>query len=618
MGSNDAGTGVTAAFPSTRERCIHDLFVERARRRPGEIAVRDGTRSWTYGEIDRWTNRLARVLQREGVTADDAVAICTGRSVEMVVSAIAVHKAGGGYAPLDPALPAERFSFMLSDCGSRLLLTQRAVWDAVPAKVARPIFVDDAAALAGVSDEPVASPVGPEHLAYLIYTSGSTGRPKGIEMTHRALVNMLDYQVAAFAARPDARTAQYSAFFFDVSFQDIFSTLAAGGTLVLVSEEMRRDFHRLARLLADEKVERIFVPVVALRELAAAVHDGGAFPRHLREVIVSGEQLRMTDAIRDLFDRLGPDSVLVNQYGPAETHVVTALPMRPPAHRWSALPCIGREIRWSHVYLLDDAMQPVPNGQPGEVYVGGATVARGYRARPDLTAERFLPEPGAREPGARMYRTGDLAVLGADGELQFRGRADFQVKIQGYRIEPEEVEAALAAAPGVKHAAVVARDAGAAGLQLVAFFVPDDAAEATPDRVRAFVEGRLPKYMVPSQLVVVDAIPLTPSGKLDRRALIDRAAERPRDVRPDLDQPFVAPSSPVEQTLAAVWEEILGLDRVGADDDFFDLGGHSLLAGRILALVKDRLHVSVSIQALFEASTVRRLAAVVGAAGGGK
>jgi amino acid adenylation domain-containing protein len=614
MGSNDAGTGSAPAISGTRERRVQDLFVERARRRPEDIAVRDGGKSWTYREIDRWTNRLARLLQREGVKPDDAVAICTGRAVEMVVSAIAVHKAGGGYAPLDPALPAERFAFMLRDSGSRLLLTQRAVWDAVPAKTAQPVFVDDADALASISDDPVVSPAHPEHLAYLIYTSGSTGRPKGIEMTHRALVNMLDYQVAAFAARLDARTAQYSAFFFDVSFQDIFSTLAAGGTLILVPEETRRDFHKLARLLADEKVERIFVPVVALRELAAAIHDGAPFPRGLREVIVSGEQLRMTDAIRDLFDRLGPDSVLVNQYGPAETHVVTALAMRPPAHRWSNLPCIGREIRWSHVYLFDEQMRPVPNGQPGEVYVGGETVARGYRARPDLTAERFLPEPGAGNPGARMYRTGDLAVLGPDGELQFRGRADFQVKIQGYRIEPEEVEAAIGAAPGVRHAAVVARDAGAAGLQLVAFFVPADPAEATPDRVRAFVEARLPKYMVPSQLVIVDTIPLTPSGKLDRRALVERAAERPRDVRPDLDTPYVAPEGPTEKTLAGIWEEILGLDKVGVDDDFFDLGGHSLLAGRIVALVKDRLYATVSIQALFEASTVRKLAAVVGTA----
>jgi amino acid adenylation domain-containing protein len=592
-------------------RCLHDLITDQARRSAERVAVRDAGVSYTYAELDRRSNRLARLLQREGVKPEDTVALCTDRSIDMVVSVLAVLKAGGAYVPLDGALPKERISFMIDNSRSTLLLTQRPIWDELPSHDARPLFVDDPALTEGLSDEPLGPSATPDNLAYIIYTSGSTGQPKGIEMPHRDIVNLMDYQCSAFTARPDARTAQYSAFFFDASVQDIFAPLVAGGTLVLVPEALRRDFRGLCRLLVDEQVERIFFPVVALNELAHAVNDGAPFPATLREVIVAGEQLKITDSIRALFDKLGPESVLHNQYGPVEAHIVTAYALRHPTSAWPALPPIGRPIRGIGIYLLDEAGKPVPNGTVGELFIGGGVgVARGYRGRPDLTAERFLPDPFAGKPGVKMYKTGDLAELDAQGEIQFRGRADFQMKIQGHRVEPEEVETVLSHAPGVKHAAVVGRNAGQTGLQLVAFFLPSTA-DAAADQVRAYAHAKLPKHMVPSLFLRVESLPMTPSGKLDRKALTERAAEMPTDTRPELDAEYAPPVTPTEKVLISIFEEALGLDRVGMDDDFFDLGGHSLLAMRILGRVKDVLGVESTIQTFYEASTVRGFVTVV-------
>ncbi|MEO7327517.1 MAG: non-ribosomal peptide synthetase [Minicystis sp.] len=597
------------------ERCIHDLIAAQARRHPDRVAVRDAGRSFTYAELDRRSNRLARVLQSEGVKPEDTVALCTDRGIEMVVAVIAVLKAGGAYVPLDGALPKDRISFMIENSRSRLLLTQKPIWDELPSHDARPLFVDDPALTEGVSDVPLGPSATPESLAYIYYTSGSTGQPKGIEMVHREIVNLMDYQCSAFTARPDARTAQYSAFFFDASVQDIFAPLVAGGTLVLVPEPLRRDFRGLCQLLADEKVERIFFPVVALNELAHAVGEGAAFPAHLREVIVAGEQLKISDTIRALFDKLGPDSVLHNQYGPVEAHIVTAYALRHPTSAWPALPPIGRPIRGIGIYLLDEDKQHVQSGKVGEVYLGGGVgVARGYRGRPDLTAERFLPDPFMALPGVKMYKTGDLAEIDAQGELQFRGRADFQMKIQGHRVEPEEVETVLAGAPGVKHAAVVGRNAGQTGLQLVAFFLASTP-NAAADQVRAYAHAKLPKHMVPSLFIAADSLPMTPSGKLDRKALTERAAELAADTRPELDAAYAPPVTQTEKVLISIVEEALGLDRVGLDDDFFDLGGHSLLAMRIIGRVKDVLGVESTIQAFYEASTVRGFIAVLSSHG---
>ncbi|WP_146210353.1 non-ribosomal peptide synthetase, partial [Vitiosangium sp. GDMCC 1.1324] len=440
---------------------------------------------------------------------------------------------------------------------------------------------------------------GPEALAYVIYTSGSTGVPKGVAMHHRPLLNLIRWQVERSEAGK-GKTLQFSALSFDVSFQEMFATWGAGGELVVIEEELRLEARGLLEKMESSGVERLFLPFVALQNLAEVAEREGLAPSRLKEVITAGEQLRVTPALRGWMKRLG--GVLENQYGPTETHVATALRLEGEAEKWPELPSIGKPIANTRVYLLDANGEPVPVGVAGELYIGGVAVARGYLHREELTREKFLTDGVGGKPGGRLYRTGDWARYLPDGNIEFLGRRDAQVKVRGFRIELAEVEAALARHPAVKDVAVVAREAGSGGKRLVAYVVPQPGQEVEVASLRTFLKERLPEYMVPSAFVSLEAFPLTPSGKVDRKALPVLEVEATRDE-------FVAPRTPLEEVVAGIWAPLLGLKRVGARDNFFDLGGHSLLATQVASRLRELLRVDVPVRMLFEVPTVAELAA---------
>jgi len=588
-----------AEYP--RGACVHHLFEAQADRTPHAPAVVSGQASLTYRELDERANRLANHLVRLGVGLDARVGLCLERGPEMMVAVLGILKAGASYVPLDPAYPAERLAYMLENSAAPVLLTQRSLAERIPAGAARVVRLDadaDAAEVARESAERPRVPVAADHLAYVIYTSGSTGRPKGVAMPHRPLVNLLAWNERDWRAPGAAVTLQFGTISFDASFHELFSCWMAGGQVVLIAEEQRYDPEGLLEVIERAGVERIFMPAVALQQLAETADARGAVPSRLREVQTAGEALRVTEPMRRWFAALG--APLHNHYGPSETHVVTTLTLEGDPAGWPLLPSIGAPIANTQCYVLDARLQPAPIGIPGELYLGGDSLARGYLGRPELTAERFLPDPFAG--GARMYRTGDRVRWLANGEIEFLGRTDDQVKLRGFRIELGEVEAALEAQPQVREAVVVVREDAPGDRRLVAYVVAGEPGVVTPAELRAHLKGRLPEYMVPSAVVVLESLPLTPSGKVARRAL-----PAPEYAEADTDR-YVAPRTPAEEVLAEIWAGVLRLERVGVHDNFFDLGGHSLLIMRLLAKIQATFDLEISIRTVFSMPTLEALA----------
>ncbi|RKH40016.1 amino acid adenylation domain-containing protein [Corallococcus sicarius] len=582
---------------------VHALFEATATRTPDAIAVRFGDRTLTYGEMERRANQLAHHLRKRGVGADVRVGIHLRRSLELAVAVLGTLKAGGAYVPLDPAYPPERLTAMLQASGATVLLTTRELRDALPGDGTPVLELDTQADLLAREPDTRPEPEGTaQALTYVIFTSGSTGTPKGIAMHREALVNLIHWQLGDSVA-PGARTLQFSALSFDVCFQELFSTWAAGGELVLLTEEVRRDATQLLALLEGAGIERFFMPFVALQNLAEVAEREGPFPTRVREIMVAGEQLRMTPALRRFMKRTG--AVLHNHYGPSEAHAATSLTLKGDPSAWPDLPTIGRPLINVAVRLLDAHLQPVPRGVTGELYVGGAQVGRGYLNQPDLTADRFLPDPFSPEPGARLYRTGDWARHLPDGTLEFLGRRDAQVKVRGFRIELGEVEAALAQHPEVRDCIVDARDDGAGQKRLVAWVVGAWPKSLDLTALRGFLKDRLPEYMVPTRWVALEALPLTPSGKVNRKAL--PAPEGGRDST----RAWVGPRTPLELQLVRIWEEVLGVHPVGVRDNFFELGGHSLLTLRLQSAIRSRLGRPLPVSALFQNATVEHLAALL-------
>ncbi|XHU05995.1 non-ribosomal peptide synthetase [Amycolatopsis sp. WGS_07] len=507
-------------------------------------------------------------------------------------------KAGGACVPIDPTYPAARQQLIAEDAAPRLLIRPTAGKDE-----AAPVLALDAfGAPASAAGPP--NLADPANIAWVLYTSGSTGRPKGVAMPHRALHNQVQWQRRQ-GPGGRGRTLQWAALSFDIFYQEMITTLSAGDTLVLVGEDVRHDFERLLDVIEEQRIERIFMPFVALRGLAELAVRLGRIPRSLRAVLTAGEQLQATPAVRAFFEGL-PDCTLYNQYGPIEVHLATSHQLDRDPAGWPALPPIGLPFDNVRAYVLDAGLRPVPPGVAGELFVGGIALARGYLGRPDLTAERFLPDPFG--DGARMYRTGDQVRWNSAGRLEFLGRADDQVKIRGFRVEVAEIEAVLTGCPGVRECAVGVHRYGEGDRRLVAYVVPDPDVPPAAAELRAFLAARLPDYMVPAAYQTVPELPRTPSGKLSRRLLPqpDDEAEWAGAAE------YEAPGTPLEKEIAAVWAEVLAVPRVGRRDNFFELGGHSLLAVAVVTRLAEVTGRTVTVRTLFEAPTVADLAGRMG------
>jgi amino acid adenylation domain-containing protein len=582
------------ATPCPQLPLVHDLFAEHARLRPQATAVAWKGGRLTYGDLDRRSDRLARHLRSLGVGPEVPVALCAERTCpERVVGIVAVLKAGGAYASLDPAYPPERLAYLLADCRAPVVLTQQRFAELLPVSAATVIHLDVPSEPDGFGselEEPISeSGVTPDNLAYIVYTSGSTGRPKGVEIPHGGLMNLVRWHQALYGVGPDDRGTQVASPAFDASIWELWPYLAAGASLHIPDEETRLSASGMMRWWQDEGITLAYL-MTPLAEGVLEQEIPPSMQLQVRALIIGGDRLRRGPRPEAGFR-------LMNHYGPAEYSVTSTVVEVPPEGDRHGSPTIGRPIDNTRIHVLGRHLEPVPIGVLGELFVAGVGIARGYLGRPDLTAERFVPDPfaGPGEPGGRIYRTGDLVRYLPDGEIDFQGRLDHQVKLRGFRIELGEIEAALVSLAGVREAVVVAREDRPGDRRLVAYVTGDVAA----DVLRQSLSERLPAYMVPAAFVVLDALPLTPNGKVDRKAL----------PAPELSgETFVAPSTPVEELLAALWSDVLGLERVGAADDFFTLGGHSLLAVRLMARIEHDFGVKLPLSALFEAPTVEHLA----------
>jgi amino acid adenylation domain-containing protein len=597
------------------EGTVHAMFERAAAAHPDLIAVESVDGTLTYEKLNGDANRLARLIMEKGVKPDDVVGVMMRRSPEMMIAVLAILKAGGAYLPIDAEYPPARIAVMADDSGASVILTDTFSLKRCSQDVFKPESFVIAVDMLGDSLERYSAgnppeTAEPENLAYVLYTSGSTGRPKGVAMPHRALANLLRWQIGQPGFKCKARTLQFTTLTFDVSFQEIFSSWLSDGALILMPEEARRDIPEVLRIIAERGVERAFMPFVALRQLCESALSLGIKPSSLTEVITAGERLRVTPEIAEFFKAM-PGCSLANHYGPTESHVVTSYSLPKNVADWPETPPIGRPVSNSRIYVLNPAMKPVPVGVYGEVYIGGAPLAKGYLNNEALTRERFAPDPFCHEPGAMLYKTGDQARYLSNGELEFSGRLDGQVKIRGYRIEPGEIEAALAACPGVGEVAVITCE-GPHGNRRLAAFVTSKEGALNPASVTAYLKTRLPEYMIPSSVTALSSFPMTTSGKIDRKAL---AVLETGHAEPGAGaRPLTAP----EEIMAGIWTELLGAGAIGADSNFFESGGHSLLATQLASRIKGAFSADIQLRAIFENQTLAQLCRHVNGAMAGR
>lgn len=603
------------------EEPLHRGFERAARSAPDRPALVFADRTVTLGRLDSRADAIARRLVAAGVGRGDVVSLCLDRGDGLIAAFLGVFKAGACYLPVDPAEPLERLAHILSDSRAVLHLTERrhaALFAAAPARPdgsAAPVLLVDGTEEEGRTGDPVFVPTGPDDLAYIIYTSGSTGRPKGIEGRHGTIANLVEWHVRHHPG-PPLRTLQYAQVSFDIFFQELFTSWFTGAACWMVDEATRQDMHALAEFIRRHRLERIFLPFAPLQYLVDVLAD--AELPDLRQVFTAGEQLQATPAVVAWFARR-PQVSFHNHYGPTECYVVTAHDLPADPTTWPALPPVGLPVDNVRITVVDDDFRPLPVGVAGEILIGGVQISRGYRGRPDLTAEKFVPDPFALRPGARAYRTGDLGVRRADGAIQFLGRMDRQLKIRGFRVEPGEIEVALVRHPAVAQALVTTFRAAGGDVRLVAYVVPRPEVGAgeranLPRSLKASLDGVLPDHMVPAAFMILDALPMTVAGKISRLALPDPSGAVDAEAAP-----AIRAAGPVEAALADIFADLLGRDRVGLDEDFFDLGGHSLLGSRLVSRVRTALGVELPLSRLFEAPTAAGLAAhVEGARGTGE
>jgi amino acid adenylation domain-containing protein len=580
----------------TRRSCVPQLVAAVAAASPEAVALSFGGQQLTYGALESRASHLGAYLRSLGAGPEAPVAICLERSFDYVIAALAAWKAGAAYLPIDPSWPAERRAFVAKDAQAQVLITRSAQASRDPEGA--PFVVDpeaDAGRIAATLalDHSAIAPVetGRESLAYIVYTSGSTGQPKGVEVTHGNLLNLVFWHRRTFGVTSADRASHLAGVAFDAAVWELWPYLTCGAAIALADESTRMSSDLLRQWICAQNITAAFVPTTLAEPMLAA-----DWPRRtkLRYLFTGADTLHYRPSTSLPFP-------VVNNYGPTECTVVATSAIVPAGPQSGGPPPIGSPIAHTQIYLLDEQQQPVAAGVTGEIYIGGAGVARGYRNRPDLTAERFLPNPFSPATDARMYRTGDLGSLLPNGQIAFRGRSDGQEKIRGHRVEPDEIASVLAQHPGVATCAVVGK--GSTERRLVAYLVVKEGSAPAASELREFLSTGLPEYMIPAAFVRLKALPLNANGKLDRDALPEPSLQN----RPS-EGAFRAPESPVELRIAAILSELLSVERVGLDDNFFLLGGHSLLGAQLIMRVRERFGVDLTLRHLFEAQTLAMLA----------
>lgn len=589
-----------ATYDATRlgyptDMCVPQLVEKQSAATPDALALVEGDHSLCYQELNQRANQLAHYLQALGVRPNTLVGLCVERSIDMVVGLLGIFKSGGAYVALDPTYPPERLSFMLQDAQVPVLVTRRHDAAHLSIQDTRVVYLDDdsvdLAAMRTDNPPPVASL---DDLAYTVYTSGSTGQPKGVQITHGGLLNVVFWFRAAFELQCSDRSTLFFSPAFDVTGQDVWSNLAAGSSLYVIDKAISFNPTAIRDWLVHNRITIANFPTVLVESLITLDWPPTS---SLRIMSVGGDTLHSYPPASLPF-------ALVNHYGPSETTIVaTGGRIYPDAHA-TMPPSIGRPISNVYVYILDEHLQPVPNGEPGEIYIGGVGVSRGYLNRPELTREKFVPHPFSHKPGACLYKTGDLGRYLPDGQIMFLGRVDQQVKIRGFRIELGEIEAALLHHAAVSQAAVAAREDVPGEKYLVGYAVLHQGQQASSDDLRRFLKAWLPDYMIPMTFVFLETLPLTPNGKLDRAALPSPSST---STLPDESMAV----SLIEERLAKIMASLLGVEQVGKDDNFFMLGGNSLLAAQVIMRVAEEFGIDLSLYRLFEIPTVRELSAEV-------
>jgi amino acid adenylation domain-containing protein/non-ribosomal peptide synthase protein (TIGR01720 family) len=592
------------------EQTISQLLEAQAQKTPNQVAVVFEDQALTYAQLNAKANRLAHYLQVLGVKPEVLVGLCVERSLDMLVGLLGILKAGGAYVPLDPAYPQESLAFMVSDSQVSVLLTHEKLVSGLPEHGARVVCLDtDWGVIAQHREDNPLSVVKPDNLAYVIYTSGSTGKPKGVMIQHQSLVNFTETAIVEYGLNTRDRVLQFASISFDAAAEEIYPCLTCGGTLVLRTDEMLSSVPAFLQKCRDWELTVLDLPTAYWHQVVSELAlTNLVVPESLRLVIIGGERA-FPERVGMWQKCVGTQPQLVNTYGPTEATVVATMYKLPPSApvdtTWPELP-IGHPIRNIQVYVLDQYLQPVPIGVPGELHIGGAGLARGYLNRSELTEEKFIPNPFSDEPGARLYKTGDKVRYLSNGNIEFLGRLDHQVKIRGFRIELGEIEAVLTQHPAVRETVVIAQEDQLGNKRLVAYVVPNQEQVPTHSELRRFLKQKLPEYMLPSTFVMLEALPLTPNGKVERRAL-----PAPDKSRNSLEDGFVAPRTPAEEILATIWAEVLGLEQVGIHDNFFELGGDSIISIQIIARA-NQAGLSLTPRQLFQHQSIVELAAVAG------
>lgn len=570
--------------------CVAELVAKQAAANPSAIAVCAGHEVLTYAELDHRANRLATYLQSAGVGRDTAVGLYLERSPAMVVTALAILKAGGAYIPLDPLQPPARLAFMLRDSEAGVVVSTTALAERLPAGSWHVVSLDgDAEKIANQSDAQPAVAARPEDLAYIIYTSGSTGQPKGVELVHSGLSNLVAWHQRAFQVASADRASALASLGFDAAVWELWPYLASGASVHIPEERVRSDAKALRDWMVSQRITIAFAATAMAESLMQL-----EWPKTtaLRFLLTGADTLKKYPSSRLPF-------VLVNNYGPTEGTVVSTSGVISPDSSANQSPSIGRPIDGVQIHILDDHKQPVSDGATGEIYIGGAGLARGYRNRPDLTAERFIASPFSAEKGARLYRTGDLARWLPDGQIAFLGRIDEQVKIRGYRVEPSEIATVLGQHAAVRTSVVVARE-DEGEKELVAYVVLSPGTKLNAGELRDHLRKRLPDYMVPAEFIAIESVPVTANGKLDRAALPSSNGNGHSEV-------YVGPRTAVEEELVKILAPLLKLDRIGVNDNFFLLGGHSLLGTQLIARISETFGVDLTLLKLFDHPTVAEM-----------